>query len=60
MIIQRMISSSNDATKRALQIMKKSEYVDETEYNELMKIANRIEIDTKAIELGYSSATKKC
>ena len=51
MIIQRMISSSNDATKRALQIMKKSEYVDETEYNELMKIANRIEIDTKAIEL---------
>ena len=51
MIIQRMISSSNDATKRALQIMKKNEYVDETEYNELMKIANRIEIDTKAIEL---------
>ncbi len=51
MIIQRMISSSNDATKRALEIMKKSEYVDETEYSELMKIANRIEIDTKAIEL---------
>ena len=51
MIIQRLTSSSTVAANRALQIMKKSEYVDETEYNELMKIANRIEIDTKAIEL---------
>ena len=51
MIIQRLTSSSTVAAKRALYLMKKREYVDETEYNELMKIANRIEIDTKAIEL---------
>ena len=51
MIIQRLTSSSTVAAKRALYLMKKREYVDETEYNELMKIANRIKIDTKAIEL---------
>jgi superfamily II DNA or RNA helicase len=51
MIIQRLISSSNDAAKRALQIMKERELLDETEFNELHAIADRITIDTKAIAL---------
>ena len=51
MIIQRLVSSSNDAAKRALKLMKKREYVDQMEYDELIEISNRIKIDTKAIEL---------
>ena len=51
MQIQRLISSSNDTTKRALKIMKERELLDETEFNELNSIANQITIDSKAIAL---------
>jgi len=51
MIIQRLISSSTESTKQAIYKMKKSELVSEDEYNHLMKIAKKIEIDTKAKDL---------
>ena len=51
MIIQRLISSSTESTKRALFKMKKSELFSEEEYQELMKIANRIKLDTKTQDL---------
>ena len=51
MIIQRLISSSTESTKRALFKMKKSELLSSEEYDELMEIAARITIDTKTIEL---------
>lgn len=51
MIIQRLISSSTESTKRALFKMRKSELFDENDYTELMEIANRIKIDTKASDL---------
>ncbi len=51
MIIQRLISSSNESTKQALFKMRKSELFNENDYTELMEIANRIKIDTKASDL---------
>ncbi len=51
MIIQRLISSSTESTKQALFKMKKSELLDQTDYDSLMKIANQIKIDTKAKEI---------
>jgi SNF2 family DNA or RNA helicase len=51
MIIQRLISSSTESTKRALFKMKKSELLSSEEYDELMEIAARITIDTKTTEL---------
>ncbi len=51
MIIQRLISSSNESTKQALFKMRKSGLFDDDDYNELMEIANRIKIDTKISDL---------
>ena len=51
MIIQRLISSSTESTKRALFKMKKSELFSEEDYQELMDIANRIKLDTKTSDL---------
>ncbi len=51
MVIQRLISSSTESTKQALFKMKKSELFNESDYNELMEIANRIKIDTKTNDL---------
>ena len=51
MMIQRLISSSTESTKRALFKMKKSELFSEEDYQELMEIANRIKIDTKTRDL---------
>ncbi len=51
MVIQRLISSSNESTKQALFKMLKSKIIDENNYAELMEIANRIKMDTKASDL---------
>ena len=51
MVIQRLISSSTESTKQALFKMRKSDIFDENDYTELMEIANRIKIDTKASDL---------
>ena len=51
MVIQRLISSSNESTKQALFKMRKSDLFNEHDYTELMEIANRIKIDTKASDL---------
>lgn len=48
MIIQRLISSSTESTKIALHKMKKSVMIEENEYNDLIKLADEIKIDTKA------------
>ena len=51
MITQKLISSSIESTKKALYRMKKSDLLTSEEFEELIKIANRISIDTKASQL---------
>jgi len=51
MVIQRLISSSTESTKQALFKMKQSELFEQTDYDELMEIANRIKLDTKTKDL---------
>src|SRR6185312_9409944 len=51
MILQRLISSSSEATKIAIYNMKESGSISSDEYDELKSLTNQIKLDSKMIEL---------
>lgn len=51
MITQKLISSSTESTKRAIERLRKSKMIDDREFYDLYEIANKIGLDTKASHL---------
>ena len=51
MVYQRLASSSTSASKRALYKMKMNNIIDDKKYDEIMLLANNINIDSKLIDL---------
>ena len=51
MVYQRLASSSTSASKRALYKMKMNNIIDDQKYDEIMLLANNINIDSKLIDL---------